>query len=34
MDNRIIRQEQITNDLLIADFYGWDEQKKDMNIAS
>ena len=27
-NNRIIRQEQISNDLLIEDFYTWDEQKK------
>lgn len=27
-NNRIILQEQITNDLLIDDFYKWDEQKK------
>lgn len=27
-NNHIIRQEQITDDLLIHDFYNWDEQKK------
>lgn len=27
-NNRVIRHQEISDDLLVADFYGWDEQKK------
>ena len=32
-NNRIIKQEQITDDLLIADFYAWSEHKADFEEA-
>jgi hypothetical protein len=32
-NNRIIKQEQITDDLLIADFYAWSKHKADFEEA-